>query len=228
MQDNIARPQPGRLNLERIDAALRTVEEHWLQIDDELDARGIGRKDTPFTEIIRMRMLSAYAYLDDVLAQQMPPFSAESIVHMLTLNHRVHYGTDQQLMTEYSRALQATADKFYQHIGPILAWYEHHRKRGDHPLKIAAEIYVSILGYPQLYVEGNHRTGTLVADWINVYYGFAPFVLSASNAIAYFAPSSEIKSFANKATWRGQARLPKYRKSFLAFWERHIDEQYLL
>jgi hypothetical protein len=84
MPDETVKPCPGRLNLERIDAALKTVEEHWLQIDDELDVRGIGRKDTPFTAIIRMRMLSAYEYLDELLAQQMQPFSAESIVHMLT------------------------------------------------------------------------------------------------------------------------------------------------
>jgi len=228
MSGEIVKPCPGRLNLERIGASLKTVEEHWQQIDDELDVRGIGRKDTPFTDTIRMRMLSAYEYLDDLLAQQMPPFSAESIAHMLMLNNRVHYGTDQRLMSEYAKAIEATSEKFHQHIGPIQNWYEMHQRRGNHPLKIAAEIYVSILGYPQLYIEGNHRTGSLVADWINVYYGFPPFVLSADNAIAYFAPSCEIKSFANKSTWRGQARLPKYRKSFLAFWERHIDGQYLL
>jgi hypothetical protein len=226
--NEILEPYPERLNLERIDVSLQTVEEHWEQIDDELDLRGIGRKDTPFTDTVRTRVMSAYEYLDALLAQQMPPFSAESIGHMLTLNNRVHYGTDQRLMSEYATAIEATAEKFYQHIGPIQDWYERHKNRGNHPLKLAAEIYVSILGYPQLYIEGNHRTGSLIADWITVYYGFPPFVLSADNAIAYFAPSAEIKSFANKSTWRGQTRLPKYRKSFLAFWERHIDSQYLM
>src|SRR5690242_5538809 len=137
MSGEIVKPQPGRLNLERIDAALKTVEEHWQQIDDELDARGLGRKDTPFTANVRMRVLSAYAYLDDLLAQQMPPFSAESIAHMLTLNNRVHYGTDQRLMSEYAKAIEATSEKFYQHIGPIQDWYERHERHGDHPLKRA-------------------------------------------------------------------------------------------
>ena len=220
--------EPGRLRLEAIDASLRTVEMHWSEIDDELDLRGIGRKDTPFTALLRLRMMSAYQYLDDLLAQQMLPFSKKSIEHMLVLNERVHYGTDQQLMAEYAKAMQATAEKFYQHIGPIQNWYEQHTKRGDHPLKIAAEIYVSILGYPQLYIEGNHRTGSLIANWITVYHGFPPFILSVENAIAYFAPSAEIKRFVNKSTWRGQSQLPKYRKSFLKFWESHIDSQYLL
>lgn len=220
--------QSGRLNLDEIDASLKTVEEHWQEIDNDLERLGIGRKDTPFSATVRGRMMSAYSYLDMLLAQQIPPFSLESIAHMLILNQRVHYGTDKQLMIEYSSAIEATAEKFYQHIGPIQHWYERHMKRGDQPLKVAAEIYVAILGYPQLYIEGNHRTGSLIADWITVYYGFPPFVLSVDNAIAYFAPSAEIKSFANKSTWRGQARLPKYRKSFLQFWEHHLDRRYLL
>lgn len=221
------KPHPERLYLERIDASLKTVEEQWEKIDDELELRGIGRKDTPFTDTVRMRMMSAYSYLDELLAQRIPPFSSESIAHILLLNERVHYGTDQRLFAEYVRAREATAEKFYQHIWPLRQWYEEHRKHGDHPLKLAAEIYVSILGYPQLYIEGNHRTGALVANWITMYYGFPPFVLSADNAIAYFAPSAEIKSFADRSTWRGRARLPKYRKSFLTFWQHHIDSQYL-
>jgi len=222
------KPYSRRLHLENIDSSLTTVEMHWTEIDDELDRRRIGRKDTPFDAVVKMRMMSAYSYLDDLLQAQIPPFSPESIEPMLLLNHRVHYGTDRQLLSEYAKARDATAEKFYEYIGPIQHWYEKHRKRGKHPLKLAAEIYVSILGRPQLYIEGNHRTGSLIADWISVYYGFPPFVLSADNALAYFAPSTAIKSSANKSTLRGQAELPKYRKSFHHFWENHIDNRYLI
>ena len=221
-------PCPRRLRLEPIVSSLKTVETHWWEIDDELDRRGIGRKDTPFDAVVKTRMVSAYGYLDDLLRERIPPFSIESMEPMLLLNQRVHYGTDHRLLSEYRNAVEATSEKFYQHIVPIQEWYERHRKRGKHPLKLAAEIYVRILGYPQLYVEGNHRTGSLIANWISVYYGFAPFVLSADNALAYFAPSMEIKSSVDKTTWRGQARLPKYGKSFHQFWEKHIDNRYLV
>ena len=220
--------EPKRLDVAEIDASLKMVEVHWQEIDDELELRHIGRKDTPFTATVRMRMMSAYRSLDTLLEEQIPPFSPSSIPEMLLLNERVHYGTDEHLLSEYATAREATAEKFYQHIGPLQQWYERHKKRDDHPLKLAAEIYVSILGYPQLYIEGNHRTGSLIANWITVYHGFPPFVLSLDNAIAYFAPSAEIKSFADKSTWRGRAKLPKYRKSFLTFWEHHIDSRYLI
>jgi|SRR5579859_1157012 len=221
------KPRSGRLHLENVASSLTTVERHWTKIDDELDRRGIGRKDTPFNAVLKMRMISAYSYLDELLREQVPPFSPESIEPMLLLNHRVHYGTDRQLLSEHVKALDATAEKFYQQIEAIQRRYEKHRKRGRHPLQLVAEIYVSILSQPQLYIEGNHRTGSLIANWISVYYGFAPFVLSADNALAYFAPSTAIKSSADKSTWRGKAKLPKYRQSFLQFWEKHIDHRYL-
>jgi hypothetical protein len=222
------KPYPRRLHLEQIASSLKTVETHWTEIDDELDRRGIGRKDTPFDAVVKTRMASAYSYLDDLLRERIPPFSTESIEPMLLLNQRVHYGTDHRLLSEYRKALEATADQFYRSIGSIQERYERHKKRGKHPLELAAEIYVCILGYPQLYVEGNHRTGSLITNWISVYHGFAPFVLSADNALAYFAPSMEIKSSVDKTTWRGLARLPKYGKSFLQFWEKHIDNRYLM
>jgi hypothetical protein len=67
---------------------------------------------------------SAFGYLDELLHEQIPPFSPLSIEPMLLLNERVHYGTDQQLTAEYARAREATAEKFYQSISPIQEWYE--------------------------------------------------------------------------------------------------------
>lgn len=56
-------------------------------------------------------MISAFSYLDELLAEQIPPFSPASIEPMLLLNQRVHYGTDQRLLAEYATAREATAEK---------------------------------------------------------------------------------------------------------------------
>lgn len=216
-----------RLDLEAIDQELRDVEENWSQINADLTRRGLGGKD-PFTQTIRLNMLSSYSYLDELLMRQVAPFSDDSIASMLELNNRVHYGTDTALMAEYATSIKANAKKFYANVSPIAGWYSRHAARGNHPYKLAAESYVSILGRPQLFVEGNHRTGSLIASWINLCTGYAPFVLSVHNAVAFFAPSAEIKYFADRSTWRGRVRLPKYRKSFRAFWESHVEEKYLL
>lgn len=214
-----------RLDLAEIDNALLQVERAWPQIDAELQRLGIGRK-APFTPLIRANMLSAYNCLDELLEQQIEPFSDIGMEHMLALNDRVHYGVDQALMTQFASAIEANTDKFNANIEPIANWYWRHLRRGDDALKLAAETYVSILGHPQLFIEGNHRTGALVASWICLRADHPPFVLSAANAVAFFAPSAEIARFADRSTWRGRQRLPKYRKAFGAFWRSHLDEKY--
>jgi hypothetical protein len=215
-----------RLDLCEIDAALLEVERAWPRIDAELQRLRIGRKD-PFTAMLRNNMLSAYAYLDELLARDIEPFSTTCLDHLLVLNERVHYGTDTALMAEFTTAIASNAEKFYAQIEPIADWYWRHARHGDHPHKLAAETYVSIVGQPQLFIEGNHRTGSLIASWINLYAGYPPFVLSVDNAIDYFAPSAAIKQFANRSTWRGRQQLPKYRKSFRAFWEQHVNAKYV-
>jgi hypothetical protein len=216
-----------RLNLPEIADQLAQVEFHWPAIDAALQQAGVGHKE-PFTAFLRGNMLSAYAYLDEPLATHTPPFSPAGIDQMLALNERVHYGDSAALRAEFASAIDANADKFNLQIEPIAAWYWRHASRGEHPYKLAAEAYVSIVGQPQLFIEGNHRTGSLIASWINLWGGYAPFVLSQQNAVAYFAPSAAIKQFANRSTWRGRSQLPKYRKSFRAFWENHVDDKYVL
>ena len=45
--------------------------------------------------------------------------------------------------------------------------------------------------------------------------------------VPYFKPSKEIKRFVDRSTWRGRARLPKYRSCFKKFWEENIDDKYV-
>ncbi len=216
-----------RLDLQAIDDALRGIQDHWADIDAELQNQGIGRKD-PFTPVVRTHMLCAYRYLDELVAERTDPFSKSGRAAWLELNNRVHYGTDAALRKEFAKAIEANDEKYARNVGPIFGWCEKHTARGDSTDKLAAEVYVSVLGQPQLFIEGNHRTGSLIASWINLAANKPPFVLSVDNAIAYFAPSAEIKHFADRSTWRGRARLPKYRKAFAEFWQQHVEAKYLL
>ncbi|MEI7719156.1 MAG: hypothetical protein WCI72_04765 [archaeon] len=215
------------LDLGEINLSLLKVEKRWPEIDNELDKQKIGRKDIPFDRQVREQMMCAYEYVNQILSEEIVPFSLESFSRMLELNNMVHYGKDYTLRLEENKAILTSRKKFYDHIGVLEKWYRKHKKRGDHPLKLASEIYVGIVGYPQLFVEGNHRTGSVIASWIDVYNGYAPFILSPDNAISFFKPSSEIKHFSDKSTWRGRLKLPKYKKSFREFWEDHIDDKYL-
>jgi hypothetical protein len=131
----------ARLDLPAINEALTAVESDWPRIDAELARLKIGRKD-PFTAFLRANMMSAYAYLDQLLVQGIAPFSDASLEHLLGLNERVHYGTDAGLRVQYQAAITATVEKFIVNIEPILDWHERHRRHGNNPYKLAAETYV--------------------------------------------------------------------------------------
>ena len=113
---------------------------------------------------------------------------------MLALNEHVHSHTDTTLMAEFASAIESNAGTFNAQIDAIAARYRRHAADGDHAYKLAAETYLSILSESQLFIEGNHRTGSLIASWINLYAGYPPIVLSVENAVDYSALSAAIKS----------------------------------
>ena len=214
-----------RLDLDAIEGALVCVEREWPWINAQLQILKIGGR-APFTAIVRRNMLSAYEYLDDLLTQDIEPFSDVGMDHMLVLNERIHYGNDRPFAAQFASAIDITVDRFNTSVEPIADWYWQRRRRGDHPNRLAAETYVSIVGQPQLFIEGNHRTAALIGSWIDLRADYPPLVLSVENSVAYFMLSAEIKQFADRSTWRGRRRLPRYRKSFMEFWRAHVDLKY--
>ena len=215
-----------RFDLGNVEKSLLGVERNWKRIDDRLDFEKLGRRDT-FDSVIRERMMNSYRHLDELLGKRIEPFSPEGISEILELNNVVLYGFDLRLRLEFNQAIQANSAKFSEYIEPIEKWYKKSMKGEPHPVKAAAEVYVAVLGFPQLFIEGNHRTGNLISNWISMYYGHPPFVLGVESAVAYFEPSKEIKRFADKSTWRGRMRLPKYRKCFKEFWEENSDRKFV-
>jgi hypothetical protein len=85
---------------------------------------------------------------------------------------------------------------------------------------------VRILSQPQLYIEGNHRTGALIMSYILVRDGEAPFVLSVENAREYFDPSTIVKE-TKKTTTTLLMKLPRIKKRFAEFLKNQANEQYL-
>jgi hypothetical protein len=214
--------RPLSLRLGRIDDELIDVQRHFPAINAVLNLR---RDD--FTDAVRHNMIGAYEFLDAVVQQSVDLFSDEGLEALLHLNHLVLLGRGYDPRA-YGRHISITRQRFFanfsQYVKPIRRWY---RKHGtDNPYKVAAQVYIGVLSQPQLYQEGNHRTGSLIASAILLQNGCAPFVLTRKNAVAYFNPSSEIK-FTDKRTVRGKLRLPKYQREFRTFLEQNVDPKYV-
>jgi hypothetical protein len=185
-----------------------------------------SRRDD-FTDAVRENMLTAYEFLDAMVADELDLFSADGLEGLLQLNHLVLLGIGydpREFRKHISATRQQFFDNFYTYVRPIRRWYRKHET--ENPYKLAAQVYVGVLSQPQLFQEGNHRTGSLIASGILLQSGLPPFVLTRRNAVAYFNPSSEIK-FTDKRTIDGRLRLPKYQRAFREFLERNVNAGYL-
>jgi hypothetical protein len=211
-----------RLRLGRIEEELREVQRHFPAINAVLNCR---RDD--FTDTVRRNMLTAYEFLEAVVDDDIDLFSDQGLEALLQLNHFVLLGKGYDARA-FSRHIALTRrqffDNFRRYVKPIRRWYRKHDT--ENPYKVASQVYAGVLSQPQLYQEGNHRTGALIASGILLQNGCPPFVLTQQNAVAYFNPSSEIK-FTDKRTVRGKLRLPKYRHEFREFLAQNVDLSYV-
>lgn len=214
--------KPVHLRLRRIDDELRDVQRHFAAINAALKSR---RDD--FSDVVRRNMIAAYEYLDSIVESDLDLFSDDGTEALLQLNHLVLLGKGYD-PHEFGRHIKVTRQQFFvnfhQYVKPIRRWYRKHETAN--PFKVAAQVYVGVLSQPQLFQEGNHRTGSLIASGILLQNERPPFVLTRQNAIAYFNPSTEIK-FTDKRTIRGKLRLPKYKREFREFLERNSSKAFL-
>lgn len=136
---------------------------------------------------------------------------------LLELNAIVHLGLNSKVRRQYKVFLKHTEDKFYKYLPDLIAWYKRHERDNDDPYKIAAGLYVRILAAPQLFFDGNHRTGALVANYYLLTKELNPFVLTTDNAVEFFNLASDIKfkkkgigpQFKRAIGWRDEVHFMK-------------------
>jgi hypothetical protein len=213
----------GLLNLPVIESSLRRVQREFESINQRLS----WQRDPLSDEVIE-NLLAAYSYVDALLAGGIDVFAMGQHKYLLELNSIVLCGPDQSLRAKFARHLRATENRFYEEpeggIEDLVEWLARHRDRSV--WKLAAGLYVRTLGKPQLFVEGNHRTGALLASYMLLRGGKPPFVLTVENAVAYFEPSTVIRN-TSKLGLMALFRLPAINRRFARFLEAQADPGYL-
>lgn len=213
-----------QIDITRVERSLRAVQRRFDQINDTLAMRREALQDD-----ILANMLAGYGYVNMLLERNINPLHPKQLHHFIELNNIVLCGTDPKARMDYSSYIETTKTRFYtqEHfsIAHIRAWTERHKK--DTPWKRAAGIYILQISRPQLFAEGNHRSGALLMSCILVRAGMPPFVLSVDNAKAYFDPSSLAKE-THKNFFGLYYKLPKIKKKFSRFLERESDARLLV
>ena len=177
----------ARLNLTALEKTLRCLQQDFDRINHSLSSR----RD-PLDDRVIENMMAGYAFVDTLIGDGIDLFALGSSKHLLELNTLVLCGTNQARRDAYAHHIAATTHRFYDEqrggVQDLVEWYAQHEH--ESPWSRAAGAYLRILSRPQLFIEGNHRTGALIMSYILVRDDEPPFVLALDNAQAYFDPST--------------------------------------
>lgn len=173
-------------------------------------------------------MMAGYAFVDEMLAQRTDLFAMGHSRSLLELNHLVLCGHDARKRSRLAAHLEATEQHFYAEQGggvrDIMQWYALHGR--ECVWKRASGVYVRILSEPQLFIEGNHRSGAAIMSYLLAREGRPPFVLTLENARAYFDPSTLIRD-TRKHSFAMLFGMPKIKRRFARFLQDQADARLL-
>jgi len=173
-------------------------------------------------------MLAGYAYVDELIAADVDVLALGNLKHLLELNTLVLCGTSEARRLAHAGHLAATERRFYEEreagVQDVVEWYELH---ADDSLWLrAVGLYIRMLSAPQLFIEGNHRTGALVMSWVLLRDGQPPFVLTADNAADYFRASALARQVPKHGLW-ASIRAARLRRRGAALLQQGADPRFL-
>ena len=213
-------PATHRLDLPAIERALRKVQSRFAEL-----SRHFTEPRDPFTDEVLHNVLEGYALVDEYVARGVDLFDLQQLNLMLEINATVLCGRDPARRLEYAQHLAATEAHFFNNveggIKDLYNWYCAYRS--ESVWKRAAGVYVRILSKPQLFIEGNNRSGSLIVSYLLLRAGLPPFVLTLENAEGYFNPSSVIRNSAKHGV-KALYELPKIKKKYAAFLEEQAPD----
>jgi hypothetical protein len=213
-----------RIDLAAVEASLSCLQRDWDLARDSLSAT----RD-PLDNRVVDNMLAGYAFVDALVASRIDVLAPGNLKHLLEMNSLVLCGTNPARREDYRRHIEATEHRFYEAreggVQDLVEWYASHRD--DAVWTRAAGASVRMLSRPQLFIEGNHRTGALLMSFVLVWGGRPPFVLSKEAAPAYFDPSLAI-SDVDKRSATTYFLLSRVRDRLATLLVEHTDPGHLL
>lgn len=214
-----------KLNIRAIRSSLTDTQKNFKKINATLK---VARK-APSDEVIE-NVVAGYAKIDEYLSNGTDLFKLGNSHLILELNHIVLYHSANISFEEDKSQFKATKKHFYDAkdggIGALMEWLDMHRR--SNIWQRAAGLFTHVLSQPQLFIEGNHRTGSLMMSYLLMREGRSPFVLSYENAKHFFEPAELVKKRRKKVLLDELIYLPKQTRKFAKLLKNEQTKQYYL
>jgi len=214
-----------KLDIDAIRASLVKAQKNFKKINATLT---VERKP-PSDEVIE-NLIAGYAAVDRYVQADVDLFKVGNSKLILELNHTVLYHSANISIEEDKSQFKATKKHFYEGkdggINQLMEWLALNKK--TNVWQRSAGIFTHILSQPQLFLEGNHRTGSLIMSYILMREGLSPFVLSHDNAIYFFEPAELVKKRRKKALLDEFLHLPKQTRKFAKLLKNEQSKRYFL
>lgn len=213
-----------QLNIDVIRSNLVKTQKKFKKINPTLSAN----RPKPTDEVIE-NLIAGYERVNVCLAKGTDLFEMGNSEVLLELNQIVLYYHSEISEEEKESQFEATKKHFYEAkdggIGALMEWLRGHQHANI--WKRAAGVFTFIISQPQLFLEGNHRTASLIISYMLVREGYPPFVLTQDNAKLFFEPAENIKQ-RRKKTLDDFFFLPWQRYVIATLLEREQNAKYLM
>lgn len=214
-----------KLNIDAIRASLVKTQKNFKKINATLT---VERKP-PSDEVIE-NLIAGYATVDRYVQDDVDLFKIGNSKLILQLNHIVLYHGANISIEEDKSQFKATKKHFYEAknggIGQLMEWLA--LNKNTNIWQRSAGTFTHILSQPQLFLEGNHRTGSLMMSYLLMREGLSPFVLSYDNAKHFFEPAELVKKRRKKALLDEFLHLPKQTRKFAKLLKSEQSKKYFL
>lgn len=212
------------LDIAAIRSSLIDTQKNFHRINQSLT---VERK--PPSEAVINNILAGYAKIDEHIANGTDLFKMGNSHLLLELNHLVLFHNSGRSVEENKSQFKATEKHFYEAkhggIGELMQWLAIHEN--SNIWQRTAGMFTHVLSQPQLFLEGNHRTGSLMMSYMLLRAGRSPFVLTYENAKHFFEPAELIKQ-RRKKTLDEYFYLPKQTRKFAKLLKDEQTKKYFI
>lgn len=210
-----------RFHISAIKSALKDFQAEFLTINENLAMKREDVSDEMVDQIVE-----AYVFLNGLLQKGMNLFTPAGMHSLLEMNHIVLCGSDPDQRMNYYHHITETRARFMKRIKPIRTWVEKNEKKSN-PYKLVAGFYMQILSQPQLFIEGNHRTGNILVNYLLVSKGLPPYIITPDTAKEYLDISGDIKFTDKDNSIENTIKMPGQKKKFISLLKEHSETRFL-